>query len=519
MANKRIEMINIRHLIRLKAKGYSNRRIAKTLDISRPTVNDYVQIFNACGKSYTELSGLSDDELASLFPKPEAEPSERYIILQNKFGYYEKEMKRPGATYLNLWQEYRQTYPEGYSYTQFCYHLSRYINRKEGSLRHQHKFGDKLFVDYSGRKLHLTDPATGDLIPVEVYVAILGGSQYIYVEACENQQLASFLDATTHALEFYGGAPDAIVPDNLKSAVTKPDWYEPQINRNFQAFGLHYNTTILPTRTYKPKDKALVEGAVKLVYQQIFFPLRNMTFFRLADLNKAITNQLEKLNGRHFQDMDYSRRDLFVQHEKDLLTPLPATPYELRIYRRATVRTDFHIRFKEDKHFYSVPYQYKGTTVQVQATHSRVEIYYNHERLTWHPRNRTPGGTTTRKEHLPPNFQFVHNWSLDFFLQQGSKIGPQTLDYFHCIFKVKTHPEQAYKNCMGIMKLNKLFPAERIDRACQRARFFDNYSYKAVKNILEKGLDQVEWQATQASDTHPLMTESDPNIRGSQYFK
>ncbi len=201
-----------------------------------------------------------------------------------------------------------------------------------------------------------------------------------------------------------------------------------------------------------------------------------MTFFTLADLNRAISQQLEKLNSRHFRDLDYSRRDLFMQYEKDLLAPLPATRYELRTYRWATVRTDFHIRFKDDKHFYSVPYQYKDKKVQVQATHSRIEIYYRHERIAWHPRTKKAGGATTKKEHLPPNFQFVHNWSLDFFLRQGSKIGPQALDYFRQIFAVKTHPEQAYKSCMGIMKLNRSFPGHRIEQACRRARYFDNYS-------------------------------------------
>lgn len=519
MANKRIEMINVRHLIRLKAKGYSNRKIARTLDVSRPTVNGYVRLFKASGKGFGELSELGDTELAALFPKPGKEVPERYTVLQKKLPSYEKDLKCPGATYLGLWREYRQAHPDGYCYTQFRNHVSKFINRQEGTMRFRHRYGDKLFVDYCGKKLHLTDPVTGELVPVEVYVAILGGSQYIYAEASENQKLPSFLDSTANALAFYQGVPAAIVPDNLKSAVTKADRYEPHINRNFQAFGLHYGTTILPARAYKARDKALVEGAVKLVYQQVFFPLRNMTFFTLADLNTAIAGQLEQLNGRHFQDLDHSRRDLFVQYEKDLLAALPVARYELRTYRWATVRKDFHIRFKDDKHFYSVPYQYKDKKVQVQATRSRIEIYYHHERIAWHRRNKEPGGTATKREHLPPKFQFVHDWSLDFFLRQGHQIGPQTLDYFRQVFAVKTHPEQAYKNCMGIMDLNRAFPGQRIEQACRRASFFGNYSYKAVKNILEKGLDLVEWRAGPVTDTQPVMTEGDPNIRGSQYFR
>lgn len=519
MANKRIEMINLRHLLRLKLQGLSNRKIALSLGISRPTIDNYVKIFKSSGHSYEALSSMSDSELRAVLPVVEKKTDDRYRVLSSKLSYYAKEFKRPGGTFLNLWEEYRREHHPFYSYTQFRHHLSKYLGRSQGSLRHDHKYGDKLFVDYCGKKLHLTDRITGELIEVEVYVAILGASQYIYVEASSSQQLGDFIECTANALAYYGGVAQAIVPDNLKSAVHKADNYEPWINRNFQAFGLHYQTTILPARAYKPKDKPLVEGAVSMVYNHIFFPLRNQTFFSLADLNQAIGVELEKLNNRHFQDVDYSRQDLFLQYEQALLGPLPESTYELRVFRRAKVRPDYHVRFTEDKHFYSVPFEYKDKRVLIQATHTTVELYYQDQRIAWHARNRTAGGRSTKKEHLPPQYQFVHSWSREFFLKQATKIGSHTQAYFQGIFEVKTHVEQAYKSCLGIMDLAKVYPARRIEQACQRAAFYDNYAYQTIRNILEKGLDQLEWLGQADTDQGSILGQSHPNIRGSQYFK
>lgn len=519
MANNPIEMINIRHLLRLKAAGKSNRYIVDAIGKSRPTINKYVGIFKSSGKSYKALLELSDKELKTLLPVIKSSEDERYAILEEYFPYYQKELGRPGGTIYNLWEEYKTAHPQGYSYTQFRVHLNRYLKRSKGSMRFDHKYGDKMYVDYCGKPLHLTDKGNGELIPVEVFVATLPASQYIYVEASESQQLSNFIDTTANALAYFRGSPRAIVPDNLKSAVTTADNYEPSINRNFQAFGLHYGTTILPARARKPRDKALVEKTVNLVYNKIYFPIRNMTFFSLGDLNSTIHRYLERLNAAKFQELPYSRLELYKQYEQALLNPLPKNRYEIRTYRQVTVRTDFHVRFHDDRHAYSVPYQYKGKKVSIQATHARIEVYYNYERIAWHKRVRKAGGTSTKKEHLPPNIQYVKSWSVSFFLDKGNEIGVQTKAYFEQIFAHKTHPEQAYKACQGILDLYKCYPKPRIEQACRRADFYENYSYHTIKNILEKGLDKMAWQAEQATDFSPLMTESDPNIRGCQYFK
>lgn len=519
MANQRIEMINLKHIIRLKLKGISNRRIAKQLGMGRQTVDKYVKWLKQMDKSLEELYLLNESALHALLPQAASGLKEKYEFLAKKFSTYEKELKQPGATCKNLWEEYRQEQPQGYSYNQFCYHLRTHQKRQQISLRQEHKYGDKMFVDYCGKKMVITDRVSGQEQEVEIFVSILGASQYIYVEASETQQLEDFLSSNANALAYYRGVPQGIVPDNLKSAVTIANRYEPHVNRNFQSFGLHYNTTILPARAYKPQDKPLVEGAVKLVYQQIFFPLRHMTFFSLRDLNIAIHQQLEKLNNGLFQGRTYSRRDLFVNYEQALLQPLPGERFEMRIYRKAKANKDALAWFGEDKHYYSVPEAYVGKKVQLHATHKVVEIYYKQQRIAMHQRSDRVGGCTINEEHLPAQLRFVKNWSLGYFTNQAQKIGAHTYQYFHRIFERRAHPEQAYKVCMGILSLQKQYPDPRIEQACARAAFFANYSYHTVHNILKKNLDQQDWQVGPLTDDLPLMNQSDSNIRGSKYFQ
>ncbi len=520
MANNRIEMINLRHLIRLKIKKRSNRSIAEDLGIARNTVNEYVQFFDHMEESYEQLYQWSELDLYALFPKKSNKLEDKYEILSGNFKAYEQALQSKGGTYLNVWKEYRDAHGEGgYSYNQFKTHLKDWIKGGEVSMRVDHKFADKLFVDYSGKKLKVRDKSTGTDREVEVFVAILGASQYTYAQASETQQLDDFLNCRGNALEYLEGVPQAIVPDNLKSAVTKPDRYEAEVNRNYKAFGLHYNTTILPTRTYKPKDKALVEGAVKLVYQRIFFPLRNMVFFSLADLNRAIGEELEKHNKEFFTNRDYSRKDLFEQQEKPLLEALPQCRFERKIYREYKVNKDTHVWFGQDKHYYSVPFKYVGKHVQLQATKTTLEVYYNYQRIALHRRSDKIGGFTTKEEHLPANIRFVKDWSMDQFTEKASKIGQQTHAYFCKIFEQKTHPEQAYKSCMGILSLRKAYSSERINKACHRASYYGNYSYKTIRNILKKGFDQLPLDSIYSEAPPQLMDESDPNIRGANYFQ
>ena len=288
MAAKRIGIMDIRQLLQLKIKGLSNRKIAEFIGIHRNSVNQYVRLLEACDKPYDVLQGLSDLELSSLFPSSGTIDKNRYEALSACFEAFRKELKKPGCTRQTLWEDYLKKHPDGYSYTQFCEYLNRWLKRVKASGKLEHKAGEKLYVDFTGKKLSYVDRASGELVDAEVFVAILPCSGYTFVQACASQKREDFLGVMNDCFRFYGGVSQAIVPDNLKSAVTKGSKYEPLLNKSFKDFALHYGCAINPTRTHSPQDKALVEGAVKLVYQRIFYPLSKMTFFSLADLNAGI---------------------------------------------------------------------------------------------------------------------------------------------------------------------------------------------------------------------------------------
>lgn len=519
MANRRIEMLDIKHLLRLKRQGRSNREIGGLLGMHRNTVNTYVQQLKTLDKSEEELLALENSALHALLHPPKSSSTARYTELSKHFSYYEQESKKVGVTLQLLWERYMAATPNGYGYTQFRKYFREYQKTQQVSLHWTHKYGDKIFLDFTGKKLPVIDKVSGAVVWKEVLVAILGGSNYTYVEALDSQKLDDFLDAVQNCFHFFGGVSQALVPDNLKSAVTTADNYEPTVNRNFSELALHYGTVVLPTRSGKPKDKALVEGAVKLVYQRIFYPLSDLKFYNLTDLNNAIRSQLDQHNNRPFKGRPYSRRDLFEQEEKRLLSPLPSERFERRTYRQSRVNKDAHIYL--DYHYYSVPHQYVNKRVLVQATTRQVEVFLlkNHERIAIHSRSSQRGGFTTNPQHLPANVQYVSNWSVEQFTTQAAEIGSSTKAFFYKIFEYKAHPEQAYKSCLGILSLRKYYSDKRINAACQRADYFKNYGYKAIHNILKKGLDQVNYLPHNQEDNQPMIDASHPNIRGGTYYQ
>jgi transposase len=523
MTKIRIEMLDIRHIIRLKEKGHSNRQIGKLLGINRNTVNRYTSLVEKSGQTCGGLLVLSDAELIRLLESQSdrntSEPNARLEKLEGYFPVFSQEMKKVGVTYQALWQQYCMDQEDGYAYTQFRYYFKTYLNRQEVSLHWEHAYGDQLLMDFTGKKLPIVDKVSGEVIWQEVFVGILAGSGYTFVKAVNSQRLDDFLEVVQDCLRFFGGVPQALVVDNLKSAVSVADKYEAQVNRNFKALALHYDTTVLPTRSRKPKDKALVEGAVKLVYQRIFYALNELTFFGLGDLNAAILDRLEGHNNQHYQHKTYSRKDLFEQHEKMLLGSLPSERFERRTYREGRVNKDAHVLF--DYHYYSVPYQQIRSRIFVQATARTVEIFISatHERIALHERKHDPKGYSTKQEHLPSNVRFVKKWSAEQFDKLAQQIGQDTQAFFQQIFEYKAHPQQAYKACMGILSLRKGFSDQRINAACKRADYFQNYTYKAIKNILEKGLDKVDYLPHAKTDDHPQLGLDHPNIRGGDYYK
>lgn len=515
MANQTINMQKIRQIIRLKQEGYSNRKIALMLSLHRETVRRYVNQIHELGLEYELLLKEEDGVLESVFEKPKflKTNTDRLQKLQELFPGMEKELGRTGVDKWNLWTEYTQQHPEGYTYSHFCREFRRWQQKQDVSAHFEHKAGDKAFVDFTGKHLFIVDKQTGEIKKVEVFVAILGYSNYIYAEVTASQKKEDFIGAVENALHYFGGVPQAIITDNLTSAVTKSCKYEPQLNETFESFALHYGTTILPTRAYKPKDKPLVEGAVRIVYRRIFAPLRNTTFYSLEELNAAIRKLLEVLNAINFQKKAHNRKTLFEEVEKKELTPLPQWKYELKNYRWLTVQKISHVYLYEDKHYYSVPFRYIGDKVKIAYASTQVEIYLNHERIAVHRRDRRPGYTTVR-EHMPSANNFVADWNPERFKSWATDIGEPTRHIIDKILEIKTHPEQAYKSCVGVLGFAKKVGKERLNNACRRALSYESYGYPIIKKILNKGLDKEPVQL-EINCTIPLHE----NIRGETYYQ
>jgi transposase len=378
----------------------------------------------------------------------------------------------------------------------------------------EHKAGDKLYVDYTGVKHSITNPQTGEITEYEVFVGVLGSSQYAYIEAVATQTKSDWVHVNENALRFFGGVPRAIVPDCLKSAVTKADKYEPVINETFRDFGYHYDTTILPARALHPKDKALAEGFVLMAYRRIYAPLRNRIFYSLAELNEAFWEQLGKHNQMHFQGRDYSRQQLFESIEQPCLKPLPVACYDFKEYMTTRVQYNHYAHLKPDKHYYSVPFQYTGKTVLISFTSRLIEIYYQNERIASHIRNRTPYGYTFIEEHRPAAHQFVSEWTPERFIRWSEKIGPEAKEVISKVLQSKAHPEQAYQACMGILKLEKKYPAGDFLKACKKAMETGCITYRFIGNTLKNKTFLLDAE----EELKHIPIPFHENIRGKEWY-
>jgi transposase len=506
-------MNKIRELFKLHDNTkLSNRQIAKVLNISRPVVGEYLTILKNSGYTCDEICRFPDTELLNVLQGTKKEECEKYKVLHAKFPGYIKELKRVGVTRQTLWEEYRQVTPDSYSYSQFCYHFQMWQNLSEVTMHIEHKAGDKLFVDFTGKKLSVTDRISGEIQEVEVFVALLGSSQLTYVEAALSQKKQEWIRLNENALRYIGGVPKAIMPDCLKSAITKTGRYEMDVNREYADFAQHYGAAIFPARPAKPKDKALVEGAVRIVYSWIFARLRDRIFFSLEELNIAIWELLETYNSKKMQHAQISRRELFEQTERNTLSPLPVMRYEFKNFKRLLVQFSYHIFLSEDHHYYSVPYRYKGKRVDIWYSQRDVEIYYNNERIAFHKRCERKNGYTTIREHMPDSHKWQDKWNPETLMTMATAHGDEVASMIQSVLAARQYPEQSYRSCLGILSLAKRYGAQRLNKACGKALQFENYTYKMINNILVNGLDAVHEQEQLA-----LFGEHE-NIRGIQYY-
>ena len=511
MARRRVPMHHIRNILRLSFEAHlSNRAIASSIGVSHSTVKDILERFQFSGLSWPLPDSLDAQALeAALYVKPIGRPSDKP---EPNYLYVHKELRRKGVTLQLLWAEYREQYPKGYQYSQFCVRYRQWAKTTDRSLRQTHIAGEKCFVDYAGLTLKIVDPETGEIKPGHLFVAVLGASNFTFAEVHPAQDLASFVGGHVRAFAFFGGVPALLVPDNLKAAVTEANRYESLLNQTYQEMANHYGAAILPTRPRKPKDKAKVEVAVQIAERWILAVLRNRTFFSIAEANTAVHELLERLNDHPFQKLEGTRRSLFAITDQRALKALPKEPYEFALWHRARVYTDCHIEYKRS--FYSVPHRLVRQEVDVRITERIVTVFHKHVEVARHSRSQVPGERKTTIEHLPKAHQKHLEWTPDRLIAWGRSLGPNTGMLVERILDAKPHPEMGYRSCLGLLSLSKRYPTDRLEAAVERALNLHAPTYRSVRSILDKGLDRIPL-TIEAEEVTPLQHA---NIRGSQYY-
>jgi transposase len=496
--------------------GLSYREIAASQHIGEGTVSDVLRRAREAGLvEWGDVDKLDEGSLERRLYKRTDEPWRDDRPMPD-YALVQAERHRVGATLELLHQEYLEQHPDGYRYSQFCEYFRRWLAARGLSMRQPHRAGEKAFVDYSGKRPHIVDRRTGELIAVELFVMVLGASNYTYAEATLTQTLPDFIASHVRAFAYFGRAPAVLVPDQLRSAVTIPCRYEPGVNRSYEALAEHYGAVVIPARGGKPKDKAKAEVGVLLVQRWILARLRNQTFFSLDALNERIAELLEDFNQRTMRVYRQSRRALYEKLDRPAMLPLPSEPYRYAEWLKATVnRLDYHVEV--DGHYYSVHHTLRGEKVWVRLTATTVEIYHREERKASHRRSDERGRHTTQSEHMPKAHQAHAEWTPTRMIEWAAQTaGPQTAALVEAILKERSHPEQGYRSCLGIIRLGKQYGAERLEAASARALAVRARSYRHVASILKNGLDRLPVETESTSSANPR--ESHENIRGPRYY-
>jgi transposase len=517
--SERHSMRKIREVLRLKyVLRLAERPIAAALGVGHTTVNAYIKRAEQAGLTWEEVDRLTDTEVESrLFRQVgRNEPSPRAPV---DFGWVHAELRRAGVTLELLWNEYQQAVVDSgsgkrpYQYSRFCELYRAHVRKLSPVMRQVHRAGEKAFIDFSGRKPRIVDPTTGEATEVELFVMVLGASNYTYAEATRTQELGCFVGATVRGLEYFGSVPEMLVPDQLRSAVKTPGRIEPEINATYAEMAQHYATAVVPARPRKPRDKAKVEGAVLLAQRWILACLRNRRFFSLDELNAAIRELLEKLNTRPFQKLEGCRRSAFEKFDRPSMKPLPARRYEIGAWKlNVGVNIDYHIEY--DHRVYSVPCALIGARVDVRSTATLVEVWHEGQRVTSHERSYGPKGTAvTKVEHQPRRHREWGSWPPERLVGWGAQTGPKTAEVVGAILGQGSHPDAGRRACLGLMRLGEKYGKARVEAACGRALAINNPRYKSVETILKNGLDKVA--LTEPVEVKPVIHE---NIRGGAYF-
>jgi transposase len=503
-------MRRIKEILRLKYElGLDNRQVARSCNIPHSTVANYLRRASAAGLAWP-VADISEADLETrLFPTV---PVNRQTPTPD-FETIRTELQRHKHLTLELlWQEYKQAYPEGYQYSWFCELYGRWAGKLDIYLRQEHRAGERMFVDHAGPTIPVVDRNTGLIKEASIFVAVLGVSNYTFCEAVWKRDLASWIGSHTRAVEFFQGVTAVTTPDNWKTGIKDPCYYDPELNPTYRDWAEHYGTVIIPARVRKPRDKAKVENGVLIVERWIIAALRHRTFFTLAELNGAIYELLIRLNQRKFKKLDTTRAKLFEEVDRPALKPLPTARFEFAERKKATVHPDYHVEV--DHHYYSVPYQHQGKEVEVRLSEKMVEILLKGNRIATHIRSYVPGKHTTREEHRPVKHQDL-KWTSAYMVEKGREVGSATADVLHRIMDQRKHPELGYRACLGVLRLGKRYSNERLEAACRRAIVMNAASYRSIKSILENSLDREPLEPVEIPAAHE---EVHPNVRGSAYY-
>lgn len=517
-----LRMHQVKRIIEFHQQGRSTRQIERLCGISRNTIREYLRRISLSSQSLEELLKLEDEALMAILQTeaieknlPGRHTDDRHKFIESKLEYYKAELNRTGVTRQRLWQEYRSEHAQGYGYTQFCEHLNRYLKGDKAVMHFVHRPGEQLQVDFAGDKLGYVDRTTGEWIGCEVLVCAMPYSHYVYVEALRSQRQEEFIKGLSNALRYLGGVPPSIKCDNMRTAVTCANRYEPTFTEAMEYMAAHYSTTILTARVRKPRDKASVEKAVDLTYKNIYAPLRDQVFHSLEQLNAAVRKQLEEFNNKPFKVKNGSRRQWFEADERPMLKELPSSTYLMRNVTHSKVQRNYHVIVGQDRHQYSVPYTLIGKRLKIIYTTDTVEVYDNLQRVALHKRSYKKNGYSTIAEHMPPNHRHVteqRGWDDEYFLREASYRGQAVQQVIKKILQSKAFYEQTYNSCLGIFRLGKQYGNPRLEAACERALAAPMVNYGMIANILKRHLDKTSTNTQQTTPPHE-------QIRGPQTYQ
>lgn len=514
----------IKQLLLMLNQGKGIKPIASSLGISKNTVKRYLSLIKSNQLDINDLLKKDTCILESYFDQLNNRTlNSACKELFSLFPQYEQKLKKPGVNLLYIWEnDYKPTHPQGYSYPQFCFYHRQYTNTNSASLHIVESPGERMYIDYAGKKISYVDKHTGEIIDCEFYVCLLAYSQYTYAEASISQKKECFIASTVNALSYFGGAPKAMIPDNLKSAVTKPGRYQADINGAFLDMASYYGCEVDPARSRHPQDKAAVEKMVSILYTRVYAKLSGVTFFSLRDLNKAILVCVNTHNDTPFQRKDNNRRHVFLEDEKTHLRPLPQEPYCLREYKTLKVQKNNYVFFSPDSHYYSAPFRLIGSNVKVSYTDREISIFHNGERVGIHARDYRKGQYTTVSDHLSKEHQMVAGWDSEFFSKWGHGLHITIGQYIDKLLSQHPYPQISYKQCLGILNYGKKsnIDIQRIVTACLMGLEANIYSYSYIDRVLrgKKDLYYLEYKKTEAENAEEPAVEH-KNIRGQSYYK